>query len=110
MASYLELSIDQGTTFKYDIVLSDQYGEAINVANSTISSNVKKSFYSVNNTAEFTVIPIDPANGAVTLVLSHEVTSNVRAGRYYYTVNTLNNDTNERFRLIEGIVVFNPDV
>jgi len=110
MASYLELSIDQGTSYKYDIVLSDQFGEAINVANNIITSNIKKSYYSTSTTAQFVITPLDAANGAVTLSLSYDVTSNIKPGRYYYTVNKLDLETDEKDRLMEGIVVINPDV
>lgn len=110
MAAYLELTIDQGTTFESEIELTDNYGDSINVANSVISGQIKKSYYSINPTETIQVIPVDAANGIVTLYMHYANTSNIKPGRYVYDVAFLNQTTDKRDRLIEGIVVINPQV
>lgn len=110
MATYAELIIDQGSTFNTILTLTDDTTNLpINVTNYSISANIKKSYYSANNTASFTPIINDAINGNVTISLDASTTSNIKAGRYLYDVK-IKSPTNIVTRIIEGIVTITPRV
>jgi hypothetical protein len=107
--AYAELTIDQGTTFTASIDLAQDDETAINVATSVFTSQIRKSYYSSNPTANLTVSILDAANGRISLSLSASQTSNIRAGRYLYDVKMVNS-SNTTLRLIEGIVTVTPQI
>jgi hypothetical protein len=51
MAQYVELSMDQGTSFGVDITVIKDDGSPRNVANSTFTCSIRKSYYSSSPTA-----------------------------------------------------------
>ena len=106
---YAELTIDQGATFSSVITLTDDDNSAINVANSTFESQIRKSYYSTYPTANLVVsIEGSAANGQVRLFLDAANTANIKAGRYLYDLKrTANNVTT---RILEGIVTVTPQV
>lgn len=107
--AYAELTIDQGTTFIASIDLANDDGTSINVSNSTFSSQIRKSYYSANPTANITVSIQDAANGKVSLNLNAAQTANIKAGRYLYDLK-MTDSSNTTLRLIEGIVTVTPQV
>lgn len=109
MANQVELFCDQGTDFSYQLDLSNDDGSAINVANYTFSSSIRKSYYSSGVTANLTVTVVNAANGNVQLSLNAATTANIKAGRYLYDVKMVNN-TNTTFRVIEGIITVYPQI
>jgi len=109
MAQFVELELDQGTDFNYDLDLSNDDGVAINVTNYTFSSSIRKSYYSISSTANLSVTIINAANGNVSFSLNAATTSNIKAGRYLFDVKQLDN-VNVTTRLVEGIITVNPQV
>ena len=110
MASYAELIVDQGSTFSTILSLTDDTTNLpINVSGYSINANIKKSYYSTNNTAVFTSTINDAANGNVTISLSSSVSVNIKAGRYVYDVKTTS-AANVVTRIIEGILTITPRV
>lgn len=107
--AYAELTIDQGTTFQTSIDLANDDGTAINVANYTFQSQIRKSYYSSNATANLTVTVVDEANGNVTLSLSSAQTANIAPGRYLYDVK-MTSAGDVTTRIVEGIVTVTPQV
>ena len=107
--AYAELTIDQGSTFTASLELKNDDGTAINTASHTFQSQIRKSYYSTNPTANLTIVSTDTANGIVTLSLTSAQTANIKAGRYLYDLKmtTPNNTTN---RVIEGIVTVTPQI
>jgi hypothetical protein len=81
----------------------------INVAGYFINANVKKSYYSVNNTAVFVSTVNDSANGNVTISLSSVTTTAIKAGRYVYDVK-ITSPGNVVTRIVEGILTVTPRV
>lgn len=106
---YAELTIDQGTTFSSVINLTNDDNSVINVANSTFSSEIRKSYYSTNVTAVITVTKEDAANGVVRLTIPAANTANIKAGRYLYDLKMVDG-SNTAIRVIEGIVTITPQV
>jgi hypothetical protein len=110
MASYAELIVDQGSTFNTILTLTDDTTNLpINVSGYSINANVKKSYYSVNNTAVFTSTINDAANGNVSISISSDTSSNIKAGRYVYDVK-ITSPGSVVTRVIEGILTVTPKV
>lgn len=109
MAQFIELDVDQGTDFNFDLDLTNDDGTALNVANYTFSSSIRKSYYSSSVTANLTVQVISAANGNVILSMNAATTSNIKAGRYLFDVKQVDN-SNTTTRLVEGVITVLPQV
>ena len=110
MASYAELIVDQGSTFNTILTLTDDTTNLpINVMGYSVNANIKKSYYSVNNTATFTSTINDAVNGNVTISISSGTSSNIKAGRYVYDVK-ITSPASVVTRVIEGILTVTPKV
>lgn len=109
MATISNLYIDQGTTFSTIIDLTNQDGSPINLATYTVQSQMRKSYQSSTATS-FTASVFNAAKGQIKLELSPSATSNIQAGRYLYDIEITNSNTQEKFRVLEGIVVLTPEI
>ena len=110
MASYAELIVDQGSTFSTILTLTDDTTNLpINVSGYSINANIKKSYYSANNTAIFTSTINDAGNGNVTISLTSDSSVNIKSGRYVYDVK-VTSPVNVVTRIVEGILTVTPRV
>jgi hypothetical protein len=110
MAGFVELYIDQGTSFTNIINLTDDITNAyINTAGYTILSQLRRSYYSANVSANITCTITNPANGEITLSLTAGVTANIKAGRYVFDVKTIDAYSSVS-RVLEGIITVLPQV
>lgn len=109
-AGYTELFLEQGADFNMSITLDDVGGDAFNLVNYSASSQMRKSYYSSNATATFSVSTggANAALGVITMTLDSANTANITAGRYVYDV-SISNGSN-RIRVLEGIVNVSPQV
>jgi hypothetical protein len=108
-AGYSELFLEQGASFNTSITLDDVNGEAFNLSTYSASSQMRKSYYSSNAAATFTVTTgADPSLGVITISLDSANTANVYPGRYLYDVYL--SSGNSRVRVLEGIVNVTPQV
>jgi len=108
-AAYQELFLEQGSTFTTNITLDDIDGVPFDLTNVTAKSQVRKSYYSANTTAEFVVTINTPTSGVILLTLSAPTTANIAAGRYVYDV-AIKDTANTVTRVLEGIVNVIPQV
>lgn len=108
-AGYQELFIEQGSDYITTITLDDVNGVPFDLTDYTGKSQIRKSYYSSNATAEFTITITDPETGAIGLNLDSANTANIAAGRYVYDV-VIVNDSNIKTRVLEGIVNVLPQV
>jgi hypothetical protein len=108
-AGYQELFIEQGTTFTTSITLDDVYGIPYDLTDVVAKGQIKKSYYSVNPTAEFDVSINSPTSGVIVLTLPAETTANVTAGRYLYDV-AIKDTANTVTRVLEGTVNVLPQI
>ena len=107
MAQIQNIYIDQGTTFSLSLVVNDQNGDLKDLSDYTAAAQMRKSYYtntSVSFTAEITL----PEDGEVTISLTAVQTSAIKAGRYVYDIEITGDG--ETLRVLEGIVVINPEV
>jgi hypothetical protein len=107
MAARLDFTIDQGATFTTTIELTDQNDVEFDLELYTGSGQIRKNYESNTYTA-FTVT-LDDANAEMTISLTPEQTANLKAGRYVYDVEFVD-DLNNVIRVIEGVVTVSPQV
>lgn len=109
MAQFVELSMDQGTSFSVDLTVINEDGSARDIANSTFTCSIRKSYYSSSPTANLTITAADAANGIIYANATAAVTSNIRPGRYLFDIKETTT-SNTVSRLIEGIITVYPQV
>lgn len=107
MATYSELTIEQGATFSANVTLIDNLNQYVNLSSYTANSQMRKSYAAVT-AYDFTVTTIDSANGKLMLSMSSANTANIKAGRYVYDLVIQDNGT--KTRAVEGIVTVLPSV
>ncbi len=108
MAAYTEVTLEQYATFSTTVNVEDTQGAAINLAGYSVSSQLRKSYYSTtaNN---FTATVTSNANGEITLSMTAANTANLTAGRYLYDL-LITSPTSVKTRVVEGIVTVLPGV
>lgn len=110
MAAYAELYLDQGTTFNNVINLTDDVTNAyINVAGYTVRSQMRRSYFSANASANITCTITDAANGEITMSMTAANTALLKAGRYLYDLEVVDVAGNTS-RILEGIITVTPEV
>jgi hypothetical protein len=108
-AGYQELFLEKGATFSTSLTLDGSNGTAYDLTNVTAKSQVRKSYYSANSTADFVVTIPNPTSGVINMLLSSANTSNIAPGRYVYDV-VIKDSSNNVTRVLEGIVNVTPQV
>lgn len=108
-AGYQELFLEQGSDFNTSITIDDVDGLPYDLGQITAKSQVRKSYYSANPTAEFVITINDPSSGVILLSLNSANTANISAGRYVYDV-VIKDNNNVKTRVLEGIVNVLPQV
>ena len=110
MAAYVELYIDQGADWNSTINLTDDVtNTSINISGYSVRSQMRRSYYSTSPSANITCTVTDFATGEITLSLTNQETANIKAGRYLFDVETINNG-NTVTRILEGIITILPNV
>lgn len=107
MAQIQNIYIDQGTTFSLSIGVNDQFGDPKDLTDYTAAAQMRKSYYT-STSIDFTAEVSLPEDGEVTISLTAEETSAIKAGRYVYDIEITGDG--ETLRVLEGIVVINPEV
>ena len=109
MAVVCNLFIDQGSDFFVLLRYLNDDGTAIDLTGHQARSQMRRSYYSANATTLSTSIT-DPINGNVVISLNANTTANLKAGRYVYDVEVVENATYTVTRIIEGIITVMPEV
>ena len=107
-AGYVNLYIEQGTTYSTTITIDGADYVAANLSGYTANSQIRKSYYQANATASF-VTTVDAANGILTLSMDAASTLAIRPGRYVYDT-ILRDSSNNVSRILEGIAEISPGV
>lgn len=107
MAQIQNIYIDQGTTFSLSLGVNDQFGDPKDLTDYTAAAQMRKSYYT-STSIDFTAEVSLPEDGEVTISLTAEETSAIKAGRYVYDIEITGDG--ETLRVLEGIVVINPEV
>jgi len=110
MAAYVELFMDQGATFNNVINLSDDLTNAnINISGYIVRSQMRRSYYSANASANLTCQITNASTGEITISLESNETANIKSGRYLFDIQ-VTTPSNTTVRLLEGIVTVTPRV
>jgi hypothetical protein len=107
MAQIQNIYIDQGTTFSLSLAVNDQNGDLKDLTGYTVAAQMRRSYYTTTAT-NFTAAVSLPEDGEVTISLTAVQTSAIKAGRYVYDIEITGDG--ETLRVLEGIVVINPEV
>lgn len=110
MAAYVELIMDQGASFNNVINLTDDLSNAsLNILGYTVRSQMRRSYYSANATANIVCTISNYANGEITMSMTAANTTLIKAGRYLFDLETV--DTNGIVsRVLEGIITVTPQI
>jgi len=108
-AGYQELFLEQGSDYNTSITLTDVNGDAYVLTDYVAKSQIKKSYYSTQATADFVISINEPLSGIIIISLDSANTANISAGRYVYDV-VIKNSSNNVTRVLEGIVNVLPQV
>lgn len=108
MPKYINIVIDQGTTFSKNFTVIDAAGSAIDLTGATIIAQIRRSHAS-STYVDFTVNISDATNGIVVLSLLPAVTETLRPGRWVYDIKVTKAD-NTVIRAFEGIATVTPQV
>jgi hypothetical protein len=108
-SAYTDLYIDQGADFETTLDLIADDGTPINIVGYVFSSQIRKSYYSSNATANLKVVITDAANGNTLITLDAANTSNIWPGKYVYDVK-MKDSADTITRVVEGIITITPGV
>ena len=108
-AAYTDLYIDQGADFETNLDLLADDGTSINISGYSFSSQIRKSYYSANATANLVIVITDAANGNTLVTLDSANSANIFPGRYVYDVR-MKDSSNTITRVVEGIITVTPQV
>ena len=110
MAAYVELFMDQGANFRNVIYLTDDAtNTSLNLDSYSVRSQMRRSYYSANATANIQCVITNAANGEITMSMNAATTANIKAGRYLFDLET---EDGYGFvtRMLEGIITVTPQV
>lgn len=108
MATFAEIYVDRGTTFNNVIKMTDDITNAlINVSGYTVRSQLRKSYYSSNISANVICSISDAANGEITMSIPAANTANLKPGKYVFDVE-VTDSSNVVYRVLEGIITITP--
>jgi len=110
-AGYQNLYIERGASFDISITLDDVYGNDYDLTDATAKSQIRKSYYSSNATAQFST-SIDVSSATIALSLDSNQTANIAPGRYVYDTIVsfpgVPGTANTVVRILEGVIDVSP--
>ena len=110
MAAYVELYMDQGTTFNNVINITDDITNTpVDLTGYQITSQMRRSYYSANVTSNIICSIVVGGQGEVNLNLPAANTANIKPGRYLFDVKTVDASLNV-VRILEGIITVTPGI
>ena len=108
MAIISNLTIDQGSSFRAEIDVTDSDGDALDLDGYTGAAQMRKS-YSSSTATDFTVEFPNRTGGVVRISLTSTQTNALKAGRYLYDVE-ITSAGGDVTRVVEGQVEVTPGV
>jgi hypothetical protein len=106
VAAYSELFLEQYADFSTNIDLDNIQGDAINLAGYSVSSQMRKSYYS-STAYDFTVQISEDVRGQILISMDSANTANMSPGRYVYDLN-ITDENSIVTRVVEGVVIVSP--
>jgi hypothetical protein len=109
MAQFIELNLDQGADFSFDMTITNDDGTARNISGYTFASSMKKSYYSSNVAANLTATIVTAQAGIVRFAIDAANNSTIKAGRYLFDIKQTDTSNNVT-RIVEGLITVNPGI
>lgn len=109
MASYSNITIEQGTKFETIIDVINSDNSVFNLDGYTAKCTMRKSHYTSSG-YEITVTVYDAAAGQIKMSITPAESYAWKPGRYVYDVIVRNTDDSDIERVIEGIINLTPAV
>lgn len=110
MTAFIEIYIDQGTTFRNVINLADDLTNVpINVANYEVKCEMRRSYYSQNTSGIINCDVGNSSNGEIIMSMTPANTANLKPGRHLFDVKTTDTQGVVN-RVLEGIIHVTPQV
>lgn len=114
MATYEDLTIDQGSDVAVELHLVNPEGTPKDLVGYSVAAKLKRTYNSDSaETVDFTAIVADDSAGIVTLSLTNTQTDALTAKRYVYDVEISYQDSDLNTiieRVLEGKIFVNPSV
>ena len=109
MASYIELILDQGSTFNYKLnLVYDANNNPMNLSSYTAQSQLRKSYYTANASGNLTCSITGTSNGEITLSMTSANTANLEPVKHLFDVELILGSTVTR--IVEGTILVTPEV
>jgi|APCry1669189034_1035192.scaffolds.fasta_scaffold207903_1 hypothetical protein len=106
MATKINLTMDQASTFNMSFTVIDVFGNPTDFTTYTLTSQMRKTFSSLN-AYSFTVNGY--SNGTIVMSMNAATTANISDGRYVYDIESTSN-TGVKSRIVEGLLTVTPQV
>lgn len=109
MAIYANLQVDQGSTFKTTINVSQAGGgDSLDLTGYLVRAQMRKS-YASSASIDFDTLVDDPENGVISIALTAAASAAAKAGRYVYDVE-IESPSETVTRVVEGQIEVTPRV
>lgn len=108
MATVTNLYVDQGSFYRTYVTVANTDGTPMDLTGYTAASQMRKSYQSTG-AYNFTTSISNPTQGRVRVELSSEQSRAIPAGKYLYDLE-VTSPSGERTRVVEGIVLINPEI
>lgn len=108
MATVTNLYVDQGSFYRTYVTVANTDGTPLDLTGFTAASQMRKSYQS-STAYNFTTSISNPTQGRVRVELSSDQSRAIPAGKYLYDVE-VTSPSGERTRVVEGIVLINPEI
>jgi len=108
VATVTNLYVDQGAFYRTYVTVANTDGTPLDLTGFTAASQMRKSYQS-STAYNFTTSISNPSQGRVRVELSSEQSRVIPAGKYLYDIE-VRSPTGERTRVVEGIVLINPEI
>lgn len=110
MAQKAHIQIEQGTDFSAQIEISSYYNlTGYNLTDVSVTAQLRKHWESVN-VYNFEIYVTDANSGYFIIAMPNELTSTIEPGRYMYDIVLTHNNSNLKYRLVEGIAHVLPGI
>ena len=110
MAAKYNITIDQGSTFRHNIVVNTSLDAVVDLTGFTARAQIRYNYYSTDVVESFTCTIPSPTNGTVNIALSAAETELISEDRYVYDVELINSSDDSVTRIMQGNITVYPEV